>query len=74
MQIIIYFFATPSRITTEAGTAKKKKVGGLTTNRELPGPIIMIDQSEILSSSQITFIHSRRVAVPFTSHHRKRCN
>jgi hypothetical protein len=47
-------FCNPSRITTEAGTEKKGGRGGGTTNRE----IIMIDQSEILSSSQITFIHS----------------
>jgi hypothetical protein len=49
--LVIYFFATPPQ-KTELGTANRRG----TTNSKPPGPIIMIGQSEILSSSQIIFI------------------
>jgi len=43
-----------------------------TTNSKPPGPIIMIDQSEILSRSQVQFItpyfEVHNCVVPFTSH------
>jgi hypothetical protein len=43
-----------------------------TTNKKPPGPIIMIDQSEILSRSQVQFItlffEVHNCVAPFTSH------
>jgi hypothetical protein len=49
--LVIYFFATPPK-KTELGTANRWG----TTNSKPPGLIIMIGQSETLSSSQIIFI------------------
>jgi hypothetical protein len=49
-----------------------------TTNSKPPGPIIVIDQSEILSRSQVQFIllHSflevHNCVAPFTSHSKLR--
>ncbi len=46
--LVIYFFATPPIIL---------KLGQqISTNSNPPGPIIMIDQSETLISSEIVFI------------------
>jgi hypothetical protein len=62
--LVLYFFAT-LRIKTELGKAN----GRGTTNSKPPGPIIMIDQSEMLIRNQITLFYAvNTVAVPFTSH------
>jgi hypothetical protein len=50
--LVIYSFATPP-ITLKLG---QQIGGGGTTNSKPPGPIIMMGQSETLTSSQILFI------------------
>ncbi len=49
--LVVYFFATPTH-KTESGTAN---IWG-STNSKPPGPIIMMGQSETLSSCHIIFI------------------
>jgi hypothetical protein len=49
--LVIYFFATPP-MKLKLGQQK----GWRLTNRKSPGSIIMMGQSETLSSSQIKFI------------------
>ncbi len=61
---VAYLFCNPTH-ETETGTANRSR----TTNRKPPGRTIMINQSEILSSSQINHIYltlfCRCIAVPF---------
>jgi hypothetical protein len=49
-----FFFFFSGNATDKTGTACAYTWG--TTNSKQPGPIIMIDQSEILSRSQVQFI------------------
>jgi hypothetical protein len=49
--LVIHCFATPS-----IKLKPVQQMGGGSTNSKPPGPIIMMDRSETLSSSQIIFI------------------
>jgi hypothetical protein len=65
--LVIYFSAAPE-IKTESGTSNRWG----TTNSKSLGAIIMMSQSETLSSNQIVFITllAESVAAPSTSHHK----
>jgi hypothetical protein len=64
-----YLFICNPTHKTETGTANRWG----TTNSKPPGPIIMMGQSETLTSTQIVFItlQVHAVAGPFTSYHKR---
>jgi hypothetical protein len=62
--LVLYFFGNPTH-KTETWTANRWG----TTNSKPPGQIIMIGQSEMLMSNQITLFYGVNiVAAPFASH------